>query len=361
MRRKIIRMNIITIVIIAIILHHNVYGLSPELNYPRIGDELTLFELKNVPSFEKDKPQTDLSKAVTFAKNRFKVYEPAREDSLSSMIIVQGKRTSLLAYKGSLLFEKGYYQPGEKRMYEGGIIYEAYVPDSLTIQTVCSDGNISGTGSFSSAGRKTIMRDSHRSIITMEGDTLNNLEYSEAELDEIFIYAATDTVKHHGVQSRWYAAGYRYPILTYTDSYIITLENDTVDRIVRWEAAPPAQQEEKIKDDPLNELIRNIRDVQDRTPGNGTTKNTTYPDNSPRQTGNFEWNPSTGEITLSMGISRDVLSEYVLCDIHGRVFSAGRLDNADNFSISLANYPPGVYVFGYNTNDEFNCFRITKL
>lgn len=359
MRRIINRILLIQSVILLVITHDSAHGLSPELNYPRIGDEMTVRELGNVPSFDRNKRLTDLSGAVITGSSRFRVYRPAREDSLSCMVIVHGKRTSSIVSRGGVLLESGYSQPGESRIYAGGIPYEACAPDSLTAHDVCSRGNISGTGEFMSGGKKIIRRRSGRQIITPDADTVGNLDYVETVIDEMFIYAGSDTARHCGTHARWYAGGYRYPVLTYTDDYIVSMENDTVDRVQRWEAAFPDIQEDEITDDPMNELVRNI--LADSKEKSRTEKGRRNPASGSRRFGDFEWNPASEEISLSPGISRESLSEYILCDISGRVYSAGRLDSAGCFSVSLSACPPGVYVFGYDTDDGFNSFKITKL
>ncbi len=336
------------------------YCLSPELNYPRIGDKLNVLTLSNVrATIKADSGYVDLSNAEVVKRENFKVYRPATEDSVTTMTVVQGNRIQNLVTNNNLLYKGSATQPGEHRIYAARVPYGAIV-DSLRSHAVESTGKISAIGDFRSTGVSASETVPNTVFISLDGDTVLNAELIRTRVDETFSYQYSDSVRHVGLEEQWYIPGYRYPALTYSDNIMITAEGDTIDHVRRWEAIDLSEQKYDIKDDPTNELLRNsLKEPKNMT--NFAKGNNHNPSSSSFRSGNVEWNADTETLTVIPQLNEDaVRREYVLCDSHGRVYASGKLSISEPLSISLSAFPPGVYIFGVNNETDVFTLKISK-
>lgn len=329
-------------------------GLNVDLNSPRIGDNLMVLVLDNV----QDNKMVDLSSATLANKSYFSVFPPAKEDTLTTMVILSDKNNINLLSKNQNLYILNTYQPGEKRVFHSMTPYLFPVNDSEN--KIDSSGTLSGIGHFESHGHKIFENDSALKLITLDNDTVYNVECLTSYTDELLIYENSDSVLHKSIIKQWFIPGYRYPALKYTSDYLITLDGDTVDYVNRWEAIDLKHQEETIKDDTVNEMIRNA--LNETNIFNNFVNNYDAESKSPTiRKNNIEWSTDNETISVLHSLNdADTVVEYILCDVSGRVFAHGSILTSDGFTLSLHTYPPGVYVFSLKNQDGINSLKITK-
>ncbi|MDE6206679.1 MAG: hypothetical protein K2M55_02615 [Muribaculaceae bacterium] len=343
--------------LIGFVMQH-AFCLSPEHNLPRIGDELTILELTDVAAVRMSNEEiVDLSTAQVSGESAFKAFAPAKEDSLTSIILKVDKKIHKFVCSGNCLYETKTYRPGETRIYNPSIPYLT-LSDSLYEIALASSGRLAGIGPYTSKGHRVSNIKYDTKLITLQGDTICNVDCIQYKTEEKFFYVGVDTVRHIGFKQQWYARGYRYPALTYTDNLMVTLNGDTVDRVCRWEAIDLKEQEEKIKGDDVNEYLRRIFDKPDYT-----TKYMTKPSdchNGFNSKGNVNWDEQKKKITVHPDMkARDFKPVYVLCDAMGRVFSYGELNTTETFEMTLNDYPDGVYIFALNIGDDLLTYKIS--
>lgn len=164
---------------------------------------------------------------------------------------------------------------------------------------------------------------------------------------------------HKGTLKQWYARGYRYPVLEHSADYMITMDGDTIDYINKWLCIDIKQQEEKIRDDVVNEMLRYVLDGSNNLPK--FVKHSHDSANPAVISANIEWNAETETLTVLRSFSdKNSFEEYILCDASGRVYSHGILEPSEQFSISLKTYSPGIYVFVIKNQDGINSLKFTK-
>lgn len=328
-------------------------GLNVDLNSPRIGDNLTVLVLNDV----QDNKTIDLSSAIIASKSYFSVFPPAKEDTLTTMVILSDKNSINLLSKNQNLYILNTYQPGEKRVFHSMTPYLFPVNDSEN--KIDSYGTLSGIGHFESHGHKIFENESALKLVTLDGDTAYNVECLKSYTDELLIYENSDSVLHKSIIKQWFIPGYRYPGLKYTSDYLITLEGDTVDFVNRWEAIDLKHQEEDIEDDTVNEMIRNP--LNETNIFNNFVNNYNADKNSTIRINNVEWNADNETIAVLHSFNdADTTIEYILCDAAGRVFAHGTISMSEGLTLSIQTHPPGVYVFSLKNQDGINSFKITK-
>lgn len=337
------------------------YGLSPTCNAPRPGDRITKFVVENVMTTPADTPDyVDLSESRTVGRSTFAVYNPAQEDTLSAMMITDAGRTTRLIRSDHQLYEYSYYQPGETRRYTAQVPY-GVCADSMMHHAAGSEGALASIGDFVTEGNRRMTLDGNHTLITMTADTIRSAECLSVFTDEHFHYAGGDTVRHVGVLRQWYAPGYRYPVAEYSDDIMITLDGDTIDQVNRWRATDLHQQQENVKDDPTNELIREYVYHPEYRPdytvrhepgsGDGTSGN-----------GSITWNPESETVTFAPDYDGDTAtSEYVVCNDAGVVFATGTVGRTTGLIISLRGYSDGTYIIALKTGDSYESIKVRKL
>ncbi len=360
MQQKInIKFKVLTILLLmSALCHGDMFGINPDLNYPRIGDMVELLEIDNIKSSSTEGPKLiDLSNSSISGISYLKVYAPAREDTVTEMMVFRNNRVEYLFSENGLLLTSHFYQPGESRTYMPSLPYLQGQDSTFQVE---SGGFLTKIGNFSSEGLQTGHISFNTKIITFDGDTLEYVESLTTQISESLIYQNGDTLIHTGLQEKYLVNGYRYPMLTLSDDLLISLQGDTIDHIRKWEAISLNHQEERIKNDPLNEMIRNSLKNVEKPHGthHGGISNGS---NSYRQ-GNFQWDPDSKILTVLPSLNESSSeSQYIICDSHGFVWDSGKFNTDGSLQLSLVNYPPGVYIFGYFTGEGVNTFKISTL
>ena len=234
-------------------------------------------------------------------------------------------------------------------------------------------GIYGGTGSY---GDKLFVReygsyhtkmDATGCIILPDGDTLRHvsrevtdrLVFAEVALsdsmqmvygdsipiydrDSILCHMMADVPQQRVREYRWYAAGYRYPILE-----TIECRNATDDQLVSKATLyyPPSAQENQLAYDEENQMIRNlIARGEYQTEGDtGSDSNT---ESIIHYT--FSQNQEAGTVTISYSLDATATVRFVLASAMGMVYQTVEQTNAEGagYSVTL-NYnglPRGQYI-----------------
>lgn len=259
--------------------------LDSERNLPRPGDQLTLIEL-TTPIYDADSTCTlDLSAAKN-PKEATKRYTTT-DDSLL-MELTGGEVRIYATTDGSLtLLEER--KPGQ--------CIRAVNPErTLTLPAAAGEGEsgyfitfgrLGTLGEIQESGRTESSVSEHRhTLVTPEGDTLRNVTHRRylktgamsawltpppyptvkdtliIPVDSIERFLTTDTITHRRTVDSWYLDGYRYPIAEQTvdQIYYQGVMTDIRHRTLYY---PLFTQENEITDDPVNQAIRDERQMRD--------------------------------------------------------------------------------------------------
>jgi hypothetical protein len=234
-------------------------------------------------------------------------------------------------------------------------------------------GIYGGTGSYGDKlfvreyGNYVTRMDATGSIILPDGDTLRHvsrvvtdrLVYAEVALsdsmqmvygdsipiydrDSINCHMMADVPQQRVREYRWYAAGYRYPILE-----TIECRNATDDQLVSRATLyyPPSAQENQLAYDEENQMIRNLiaRGEYQKEGDTGSDSNT---ESIIHYT--FSQNQEAGTVTISYSLDATATVRFVLASAMGMVYQTVEQTNAEGagYSVTL-NYhglPRGQYV-----------------
>lgn len=126
-----------------------------------------------------------------------------------------------------------------------------------------------------------------------------------------------------------------------------------MDIVSNWYATNLSEQCEKVKDDPVNELIRDMYESMEygerTTPGNKKTD--TYPN---RTDGAVYYDNRNHRIVINQPFAlgeENRSRAYVVCSVSGIVYAFGRLD-PEGVTISADGFPPGTYLVHLSTAGE---------
>ena len=234
-------------------------------------------------------------------------------------------------------------------------------------------GIYGGTGSYGDKlfvreyGNYVTRMDATGNIILPDGDTLRHVSrqttdrwvYADIALadslqmvygDSIPVYTedsiryniATDVPMQRVREERWYAAGYRYPILE-----TIECRNATDDQLVSKATLyyPPSAQENQLAYDEENQMIRNLiaRGEYQKEGDTGSDSNT---ESIIHYT--FSQNQEAGTVTISYSLDATATVRFVLASAMGMVYQTVEQTNAEGagYSVTL-NYnglPRGQYI-----------------
>lgn len=181
------------------------------------------------------------------------------------------------------------------------------------------EGNLGGMSYIRNAGHSSVSADARGTIVTPENDTIKNMlrvhynrigttlidnnfkrafdttkDSSYFSTDSINHWIATDSITHRIETWRWYARGYRYPIIE-TQKYKIYYCGTPVDSVSTSYYSSPREQEFDIEDDFVNEQIRyadasnefnNHFNNNRNSTSNGTRSNNKKPGNNRNSDGN---------------------------------------------------------------------------
>ncbi len=325
------------------------------LNFPRIGDRLTIDILDN-NSVKTDSLLTtiNLTSAKIISTERYSVWEPAAGDTLSVMLEITGREQKYLSDYQNTLFCITEIKPGYSRYYT---YPKPYIPvdQSNTVYPVSSFGRAENVVKYASNGHSRINISRGGKVIISESDTLENVDHIHLNLSEKMIFGDS-TVLHYSTTDRWYAPGYRYPVLSHQLDIMLTETRDTVDTNSKWIYISPDIQEKELTNDPLNENIRH--DIKDPFRYNNPESGNNTADNRPTPPG-IRWNADGTVLTVSQpGMQSGQYTQLILCDIQGRVFYTADFSGDDTeLRIDVKVLNKGTYILYIATGGDPVTYR----
>lgn len=333
-----------------------VSAISPVLCEPRIGDRLDVEILSGMDTFA---DSAGLCPVMTDARyighQTLAVWAPLPDDTVSFAYLSMGPELSRLSRAGGALNVRFEQHPGNRRSFGTGMPYG--MAETGFSAPLTSTGTLDGMSRYRTAGQVDTRVHPDLFIITPEGDTLSNAVCVEYSVSDTLFYERGDTCLHTAVQRRWYAPGYRYPLLSGRRDMIRSLENELIDTSEKWYAAGTSAQEEKITRDPLNEEIRLIA-AESRLPEPQPVRT------APETTGRhgalppFLLRDADGFVVSGTSGSGKITS-VILCDIKGRVYDSHTFgDTEGRYRIGLSRLISGeVYILYVQSDSESYVYR----
>lgn len=219
---------------------------------------------------------------------------------------------------------------------------------SVTKDSIISHGKSNMIGKYKTCGVWTTTRIGGLTAITIEADTLRDVECVQTNIEETLIYTP-DTTQYKGVVRQWYAPGYRYPIVSHEGGILFSLAGDTLDTVSNWHVTVPSQQRAYIEDDPANEQIRE-RYEKMKLESRFNPNNNNLP--SKGNNGQIYYDSDRQSVIINPTFAMDEGDrEYILCNIYGVVYYRGEL-NPEGVTISTKDCHPGAYFVYVSTSSE---------
>lgn len=163
-------------------------------------------------------------------------------------------------------------------------------------------------------------------------------------VDSIINHLANDTAKIREDIYRWYAEGYRYPVL---ESKVVSSRNEKLSEEMFY--CPPEMQEQLAFDDE-NKQIRSRLSVDD---GNSSTKATEEHDNgSPQFYYQYSKNEEGQSITINYTTTSHVKVSALLTNNQGVVYRQASKVDGTPITLSYGGLPRGQYILYINASGE---------
>ena len=163
-------------------------------------------------------------------------------------------------------------------------------------------------------------------------------------VDSIINHLANDTAKIREDIYRWYAEGYRYPVL---EAKVVSSRNEKLSEEMFY--CPPEMQEQLAFDDE-NKQIRSRLSVDD---GNSSTKATEEHDNgSPQFNYQYSKNEEGQIITINYTTPSHVMVSALLTNNQGVVYRQASKVDGTSITLSYGGLPRGQYILYINAGGE---------
>lgn len=330
--------------------------LSPQLTVPRIGDKVTALNLAIEPLFNDSLelyPHFDCY--AIESKFDLRIWAPSSLDTTSSFVITGDRITEHVRLTNDSLFIISRIKPGMTREFEPAPFY-GYPPLDFSERKIETKGRTESIGEYTTAGAHQTEVIKGLYAVTWYNDTIPDVECVKRTIKETLIYDGKDTTVYSECSKTWYAPGYRYPILWNEEGRLTDPRGELIDEISNWYMIEFQEQEDNIKDDPVNELIRQRRaHIKDNRSTDEKEKGKrTSPEDSDNS---INYDPEKKLITISPRLfTGDKFKAYILCDISGHVYSYGEI-GSDSVSISTAGYNPGTYLVQVATESDPLIFK----
>lgn len=328
------------------------WSISPQLTVPRIGDKMTVLKIIE-PSFSDSlELSPNFESFAVSGQYDMKFWPPSQSDTISSMVITGDRSTEYIRMVNDSLFVINRIKPGLRREFSSEPVY-GYPLLERDSRSINSKGKTDAIGEYVTSGNHESEIIKGLFTITMEGDTLTDVECVKRTINETLIYNDSDTMTYRECSKTWYAPGYRYPFLWSEEGRLTDLNGILIDEISNWYMIEFAEQEGKIPEDPVNELIRNryaSRSGGYDYPSQGGDKRSDGTAPSDKH-GPVNYNPDTETVIISPLFNDNSFKAYILCDIAGRVYSFGELGH-ESVRVSTTGYQPGTYLVHISTGAE---------
>lgn len=290
------------------------------LNNPRSGDVLILHSLNFSDTVSAgDMRLWDLSHSEV--SGRFKiVFETTGRDSLSC---VSGRTRYLFFNHGDSLFSGGFENNLSDMVYDNAEVLLSWPADYGTKYA----GNFDGHGRYTDrlrykmAGRYITAADARVKLIMPEGDTVPEVVrfVTERYSESLYFPASdntgttvSDSLQLRARNCRWYARGYRYPLLITSD--LFSADGSHISHTARY---IPLSAFDDI-DDPDNEEIR--RQLLNSGFGDRGLRDENLADGVPAIDYTLSQDKAAGTVSVTYSVSCPMDLEFILTDIGGIVY-----------------------------------------
>lgn len=349
------------LILIAVIMAYNVaLAISPQLNSPRIGDRLIIKQLRHKPVFTDSlRMCPDFSNVKIESEVNMQVWPPAPTDSISDMVIFKGRMVTEL-----IKYQNGYQisitsKPGITTHFSPGPPYG--VPDSLPLsKSFNSSGHINDIGNYTSTGNYNISQTGNHSLVTIQNDTIFNVECLTSILSEKVVSGEGDEYLHHGMERHWYAPGYRYPLAGEFYDVLLSVDNDTIDTNHVWQIIETPALED-LPEDPVNEYLRAINFNKHNDYHDSDYYNHNEPNGDSDTIGNYIIRHENNMLIVTPGHGLGdscQIKNLMLCDIQGRVYQYEAIGGlGESATMSLTELPQGVYLLYIESDCDSLIYR----
>lgn len=302
-------------------------GSIRRLHIPRVGDRMTLEKINySMQCDTSDVCIWDLSRCETV--QRLNLCIDSFGDRPGQYVAVLDRKRNYFKIVKDTIFCTGFEKPGEYEIYNNPIIYVVLEDVSTGKRTGC----FSGTGELyertntCSYGVWDCKVAASGTLITPSADTLYNVvrvdthrymrrEYlprdsvmsplsSDAIYDSIATPSSLFDVIH---ESRWYAPGYRYPVIS-----CMNIHGNSISYY-----APLS--EVALLPDPINEEVRELALTQNN---NLRTESASRPDKIPIINYTFSQDRNSRNVSVNYSVSTDCFVEFILADVSGIVYKS---------------------------------------
>ena len=173
--------------------------------------------------------------------------------------------------------------------------------------------------------------------------------------DSIHHHLITDTLLTATNTYRWYAVGYRYPIMEFTS---IGHPNAQPYYTSAYYCSP---EEQKLTNDKENQWIRQLLADTDNNGGRGNNRNSDGRNISPIRNTNITISGMT--ITINYDLTADATVNAMVCGISGMVYrqasQSGQAANSYQLNINCSGLHHGQYVLYLNVNGQVTSHAVS--
>ncbi len=342
---KIIKIAKCIFITLGILAALDIVAIAPDLTLPRVGDNIAVFRLTHKPAFlDSLSLNPDLSDIELERFGDLKIWPPSAADSVSTHIMTLGRDVFALVQSEDTIRQISKTSPGYFRSYDYAPVY-GYT-NMTKICEFCSQGHWDNIGSFKTSGRQSASLIKDLTFISADGDTLPNIECCQYNIIENFVFDQEYQAVFKSVIRKWYAPGYRYPLLIHEDGVMLSEYADTLDAVSTWYMTDPKMQVESIENDPVNTAIRQQQILARRHfSHHGISMDDS---NGSFGSNGIKYNQEINILSVSPCLENAVYQSFLLCDITGIVYRSGDMP-AEGISIDTSNLRPGEYLFYVST------------
>ncbi|MDE6099830.1 MAG: hypothetical protein K2G01_02190, partial [Paramuribaculum sp.] len=292
---------------------------------PRIGDRMVLEKINySMQCDTGDVCIWDLSMCETVQRLFLSI--DSFGDRQGQYVAVLDRKRNYFNIVDDTIFCTGFEKPGEYEIYTSPIIYAVLEDDS----TGSRAGIFSGSGELyertntCSYGIWICEVVASGTLITPDADTLHNVvranthRYVRREYvsrDSVILPPSPDAIydsiaTSYGAfdvihESRWYAPGYRYPVIS-----CMNIHGNSISYY-----APLS--EVALLPDPINEEVRELALTQNN---NLRTESASRPDKIPIINYTFSQDRNSRNVSVNYSVSTDCFVEFILADVSGIMY-----------------------------------------
>lgn len=313
--------------------------LTKEANVPQVGDRIRLLHVE-LPkdTYDEELHLWDFNRMQSLEKNSRQRYMMTGDSVRHHTARIEDGQRAYYDVKGDSLLLTGHENRLTKMMYDEPELFLHFpmqLGDSI-------EGYFHGRGTYCnrialhSYGRYKTKAIEHGSMVLPEGDTLKHVllihteritgeqYYPDIHHDSLSVYTTDSIMSHLLIDStltishtdRWYAAGYRYPVLERRQEYIMDSTEDSTEQTsdITLYNAPYLQKE---LEDEYNASLREI--LVSNSVGNDGDNDDSNNDNE-SIIDNITVTVSGKTVTVSFDLTADTTVRALVCNVLGVVY-----------------------------------------